>query len=535
MNLRSNSTRDRVLPRRFRSLRSRLSHTLPTRAPGFRAAAIGGGVSGAVLLFALIFLAACAVGPKYQRPGAPVPPAFKESPPAGWKEAQPSDGVLRGKWWEIYHDPQLNALEEQIDVSNQSVQAAEAQFRQARAAVGVARAALYPVVTGGLSMSAVRTPGSFTGGGQVASTSSIRGAYNLPFSLSWEPDLWNNLRRAVAANSALAQASAAGLAGLHLLFQAELAQAYFEIHGLDGDQQVLANTVKSYEEYLQLTKNRYASGVASMADVAQAQTRLETTRAELVDLGVARAQFEHAIAILTGRPPAGFSIAAQPIHILPPAVPIGLPSTLLDRRPDIAASERQIAAANEQIGIAQAAYYPSIILSAAGGSETTHFLEFLTWPSRYWSVGAELAQTIYERGRRRGFVREAQAAYDATVASYRQTVLNAFQQVEDSLSALRVLAEETGVQNNAVKAAQDSLTISTAQYKGGVVSYLQVITAQTALLQNQRTSVDILTRRMVASVQLIEALGGGWDASQLPTAKQLMAGAPQTPSPAQNR
>lgn len=475
--------------------------------------------------FALLLLAstACSVGPKYQRPTAPVPSAYREPLPAGWKEAQPSDGPIRGKWWEVYNDPQLNELEEQVAVSNQNVHAAEAQFRQARAAIRVARAGLYPTIGASPSVSAVRTPSNFAGGGQVASSSNVRGSYNLPFSLSYEPDIWGSIHKSIAASSAQAQVSAADLANVKLLYQSEVALDYFDLHGIDGDRDLLTTTVKSYEDYLELTRNRYASGVASMADVAQAQTQLETVRAQLVDLGVQRAQFEHAIAILTGKPPAGFSIPPAPIRIMPPPLPTGVPSALLERRPDIAASERLVAAANEQIGISQAAFYPNLTLSAGGGSETSHILQWFTWPSRFWSVGPGLAQTLFDAGRRRAQVSVAEAAYDATVAGYRQTVLTAFQQVEDNLAALRILAEEAEVQARAVAAAQESLTISTAQYKGGVVSYLQVITAQTTALQNQRTAVDILTRRMAASVSLIQALGGGWDASQLPKSQELMA------------
>jgi len=307
-----------------------------------------------------------------------------------------------------------------------------------------------------------------------------------------------------------------------LLYQAELAQDYFELRGLDSEAQLLETAVKSYEEFLILTKNRYDSGVASMGDVAQAETQLETTRAQLVDLGVQRAQLEHAIAILTGQPPSSVSIALAPIKSPPPPVPIGVPSALLERRPDIAASERLVAAANEQIGIAQVAFYPSLTLSASGGFESSSFVNWFSWPSRFWSVGPQLAQTLFEGGRRRALVDQAEAAYDVTVANYRQTVLTAFQQVEDNLSALRILAQEADVQDRAVRAAEESLTIATAQYRGGVVSYLQVITSQAIALQDERAAVAILTRRMSASVLLIQALGGGWDASQLPTAKDIL-------------
>jgi NodT family efflux transporter outer membrane factor (OMF) lipoprotein len=320
----------------------------------------------------------------------------------------------------------------------------------------------------------------------------------------------------VAANAALAQASAAQLENARLLYQAELAGDYFQIQGLDASQQLLDATVKSYERYVQLTQDRFDGGVASQGDVALAQTQLETARVQLADLGVQRAQFEHAIAVLTGKPPSDVSIPAAANQVPPPVSWAGIPSALLERRPDIAAAERQVAAANEQIGIAKGALYPSLSLSAGAGSQTTVIGDLLTWPSRFWSVGPQLAETLFDAGKRRAQVRVTQAAYDATVANYRQTVLTAFQQVEDSLAQLRILSEEGEIADRAVKAAQQSLDISTNQYRGGIANYLQVITAQTSLLQNQRSVVDILMRRMAASVSLIQALGGGWDAAQLP-------------------
>jgi NodT family efflux transporter outer membrane factor (OMF) lipoprotein len=334
--------------------------------------------------------------------------------------------------------------------------------------------------------------------------------------LAYGIDVWGSIRRGVAANSALAQASAAQLENARLLYQAELAGDYFQIQGLDASQQLLEATVKSYERNVQLTQDRFDGGVASQGDVALAQTQLETARVQLTDLGIQRAQFEHAIAVLTGKPPSDLSMPAAPNQAPPPVSSIGIPSTLLERRPDVAAAERQVAAANEQIGIAKAALYPSLSLSAGAGSQTSVIGDLMTWPSRFWSVGAQLAETLFDRGKRRAQVKLTEAAYDATVANYRQTVLAAFQQVEDSLAQLRILSEEGVIADRAVKAAQQSLDISTAQYRGGLANYLQVITAQTSLLQNQRSAVDILTRRMAASVSLIQALGGGWDASQLP-------------------
>jgi NodT family efflux transporter outer membrane factor (OMF) lipoprotein len=448
----------------------------------------------------LLLSSACMVGPKYQRPGAPAPPAFKEAPPAGWKEAQPDDGALRGQWWKVYNDPRLDALEDQVSISNQNVLVAEAQFREAQAAVRIARAGLFPTVSAAPSGTRSRTGGLYT----------------IPVDLAYGIDVWGSIRRGVAANSALAQASAAQLENARLLYQAELAGDYFQIQGLDASQQVLDATVKSYERYVQLTQDRFDGGVASQGDVAQAQTQLESARAQLTDLGVDRAQFEHAIAVLTGKPPSDLSIPAAPKQAPPPVSSIGLPSTLLERRPDIAAAERQVAAANEQIGIAKGALYPSLSLSAGAGSQTTVIGDLLTWPSRFWSVGPQLAETLFDAGKRRAQVRVTQAAYDATVANYRQTVLTAFEQVEDSLAQLRILSEEGEIADRAVKAAQQSLDISTEQYRGGIANYLLVITAQTSLLQNQRSVVDILMRRMAASVSLIQALGGGWDAAQLP-------------------
>jgi len=470
----------------------------------------------------LLFLSGCMVGPKYRTPTAPVATAFKEPPPAGWKEAQPSDGVLRGKWWEVYNDPQLNALEEQVSISNQNVLAVEAQFRQAKAAVRVARSALFPTVSASPSIISTRTPSQVVGSVQSPSASP-HGFYSLPVDASYVADLWGNIRRSVTAATATAQVSAADLENARLTFQAELASDYFQLHGLDGDAALLSDAVKSYAEFLTLTRNRYNGGVASLGDVAQAETQLETTRGQLVDVGVQRAQFEHAIAILIGKPPSELSIPSSTLKVPPPAIPIGVPSALLERRPDIAANERQVAAANEQIGIAKAAFYPTLTLSASAGFESADFVKWLTWPSRFWSVGPQLAETLFDAGKRHAQVSQAEAAYDATVDTYRQTVLTALQQVEDNLAALRVLAEEAEVTDRAVKAARQSLDISTDQYKGGIVAYLQVITAQTAWLTEQRVAVDLLTRRMTASVSLIEALGGGWDASQLPKPADIIA------------
>jgi|SRR5579871_1672421 len=457
------------------------------------------------------FLLLCMVGPQYRRPTSPVSPAFKEEPPTGWKEAQPADGAIRGEWWKAYNDPGLDALEAQVSISNQNVLAAEAQFREAKAAIRVARGALFPTVTKAPFVTR-------SGHGAVSGANRL---YSIPVDLVYQIDVWGAIRRGVAANSFTAQASAAELENARLLYQAELAADYFHLQGLDGDRTLLDETVSSYEQNVQLTQNRYDGGVASRGDVALAQTQLETARAQLVELGIQRAKFEHAIAVLMGKPPSDLSIPAVPNQSLPPASLIGLPSSLLERRPDIAAAERQVAAANEQIGIAKAALYPSLTLTASAGLQTTSIVDLLTWPSRFWSVGPQLAQTLFDAGKRRAQVRMSKAAYDATVANYRQTVLTGFQQVEDSLAELRILSQEAETVDRAVKFAQQSLQISTDQYRGGLTNYLQVITAQTSALQNQLSAVDILARRKVVSVSLIQALGGGWDASQLPSSNAL--------------
>jgi NodT family efflux transporter outer membrane factor (OMF) lipoprotein len=438
----------------------------------------------------------------------------------GWKQAQPSDALARGKWWEIYSDPELNALEEQVSISNQNLLAAEAQFREAKFAVRIARSNLYPTVSAAPSIVNSRAAVTGTAGNQSFVPSS-RTAYDLPVDVSYQADIWGSIRRSIQASAEAAQVSDAQLENARLSYQAELAQDYLELRGTDGEKELLETTVKSYQDYLKLTQDRFNSGVASGSDVAQAQTQLETARAQLIDYDVARAKYEHAIAVLAGKPPAEVSISYRSIKITPPPVPVGLPSTLLERRPDIAAAERQMAQANEQIGIAKAAYYPTLTISGSAGVESSQFLKWISWPSRFWSVGPQLAETLFDAGRRRATVQQTLAAYDGTVANYRQTVLTAFQQVEDNLAALRVLENEAQAEDQAVKAAQNSLDISTYQYKAGTVNYLTVITEQAILLQDEVQAVSILTRRMSASVLLIEALGGGWDASKLPTVHEV--------------
>src|SRR5579862_47531 len=439
----------------------------------------------------MLAASACMVGPNYKRPAAPVSAAFKEPLPDGWKEAQPNDGVIRGKWWEVYNDPQLNALEEQVSISNQNVAEAEANFRAARYAIRIARANLFPTVTAGPTLGVSRSAGAgFAAGGSgpITGGSNVITTYSLPASASWPVDIWGSVRRGVRASEATAQSDFALLENARLSYQSELAQDYFELRGTDGDVDLLERTVKSYEDYLTLTQNRYKSGVASGADVAQAQTQLDTTRAQLIDLGVARAQFEHAVAILIGKPPAALTLSAGLLKTPPPVVPVALPSALLERRPDIAAAERQMASVQEQIGIAVAAYYPTLDLSAGVGFGPAPFTHGFLWPSRAFSAGAGLSETVFEGGKRRAQVEQAKALFDASVAGYRETVLTAFQQVEDDLAALKILADESVATDQAVKAAEDSLAISTYQYKAGTVAYLQVITAQAAALAAERSA-----------------------------------------------
>ena len=468
------------------------------------------------LIAAAIVLSGCAVGPNYKRPAAPASATFKEPPPPGWKQAQPNAAIPRGKWWEIYNDPQLNALEEQVAINNQNVMAAAARYREARDQVRIARSAYFPTITASPGVSASHSSDTLRRSNVSNLVNGTVVDYTLPVNFSYQADLWGSIRRSVRANRELAQASAADLENAKLSFQAQLAEFYFELRGLDAEAQLLQTTVKIFQDFLQLTKDRVEAGIASGADVAQAQTQLETTRAQLIDIGVQRASFEHALAVLIGKPPAELTLAFAPLQSVPPPVPEGVPSALLERRPDIASAERQVAAANEQIGIAMAAYFPNLTLSAQGGLESTSFGQWLTWPSRFWSAGPQLAEVIFNGGKRSATIDQQRAAYDLTAANYRQTVLTAFQQVEDNLAALRILEQEAAAQQQAVSAAEESLRIITEQYKAGTTDYLHVITTQSIALQNERTALQIATRRMTASALLVEALGGGWDSSQLP-------------------
>jgi NodT family efflux transporter outer membrane factor (OMF) lipoprotein len=455
----------------------------------------------------LLASSACALGPKYVRPQVPAPTAFRESAPEGWARAQPADLAARGRWWQAFHESRLDALEEQVSISNQNVLAAAAQYRAARAAVRVTASSQLPTVT--------VAPGATRAGGRASSGG--RRSFQVPVDVSYQADVWGSIRRSVAANAATAQASAADLENARLSYQSELAIDYFELQGLDADRGLLEDAVRSYEEYLRLTQDRFEGGVVSQADVALAQTQLQGARAQLADLGIARAQFEHAMAVLTGHPPADLSVPPMASQTSAPVLSVALPSTLLERRPDVAAAERRVAAANEQIGVAKAAFFPTLVFGGNAGSQAAAIADLFTAPTRLWSVGAQLAQTLFDGGRRRNQVRVTQAAYDATVADYRQTVLVGFEQVEDALAALRILSQESDIVAQGIAAAQQSLDLATIQYRGGLTNYLQVITAQTSLLQNQRAAVDLRTRTLTESVSLIQALGGGWDASALAT------------------
>ncbi|HTZ50001.1 MAG TPA: efflux transporter outer membrane subunit [Verrucomicrobiae bacterium] len=460
----------------------------------------------------------CELGPKYTKASAPTTPAYMEAPPdsfkeAGqWKSATPSDQDLRGKWWEVFGDPQLNELEEQVTVSNQDLKIAEAHLREARAQVRYNRAAQFPTLTVGPGISGVRDSANTPYFPRTFTT----GEFILPFDLSYEVDLWGRIRRTVAAAREETQATASDYATASLSLHSELAIDYFELRSADAQKQLLDDTVKAYTAALQLTQNRFRGGIAPKSDVAQAQTQLDTTRVQDTDVTVARAQYEHAIAILIGKPPAELTLPPAPLNLQPPVIPVGLPSDLLERRPDIAAGERRMAEANQQIGIARAAYFPTLTLDASAGFEGTSAANWLTWPSRFWAVGPQAGETLYDGGRRRATMQGALANYDSSVASYRQTTLTAFQEVEDNLAALRILEGESQQQQEAVSSAEESLQLFTNRYKGGVDTYLQVINAQTTALSNERNNVDILRRRMDASVLLIKALGGGWNVSELP-------------------
>ncbi|MGA8529197.1 MAG: efflux transporter outer membrane subunit [Acidobacteriaceae bacterium] len=472
----------------------------------------------------LLVLTGCMVGPKYKVPPAPMTPAFKEAPQAGaqpmngWTLAQPGDAAPGGPWWKAYGDPELNALEDQVDPANQTLKIAEADYIQARAAIQYNRSFEAPTIGIAPGIGTVRESGN-----QPYFTSTLanggEGDFILPLQASWEVDLWGRIRRSVAAAKEETQASAGDVAAMRLSLHAELAIDYIELRSADAQKKLLDDTVQAYSQALQLTQNRFQGGVAPMSDVAQAKTQLRDAQVMDSDITAMRQQYEHAIAILTGKPPAAFSLPPLPLNSKPPAlpdIPRTLPSDLLERRPDIAAAERRMDVANEQIGIAQAAYYPTLSLSAATGFEGTSALNWFNWPSRFWAVGPSFSETLFDAGRRHAVKESALAGYDGAVATYRQTTLSAFQQVEDNLVVLHVLANESRQQHEATAAAEQTLQLFMNRYQGGVDTYLQVVTSQTTALNNERNDIDILRRQLEASVLLIKALGGDWSRAQLP-------------------
>jgi NodT family efflux transporter outer membrane factor (OMF) lipoprotein len=468
-----------------------------------------------LILSIAIACGGCASRSRYVAPAVDTPPAFKEN--GIWKAAEPGDAIARGRWWEVFGDASLNTLEDRIAVSNETLKAAAARFQAARAAVRGARAGLFPQVTAAPAIARAQLSGN-------RAISSFRGPYSdvvAPVDVSYEADVWGRIHSTIDVNRRTAQASAADLEAVALALHAELAIDYFMLRGLDAEKALLDSTVAAYARALELTQNRFRGGIASQADVAQAETQLETTRGEAVDLGAARATLEHAIATLVGQPASTFSVEALPLAASPPGVPAGMPSDLLERRPDIAAAERRVAAAKAQVGVTTAALYPILTLSATAGFEASAFGSWLATASNFWSIAPALLVNVFDGGARRAASDQARALYAESAATYRETVLSAFQEVEDELATLRVLEEEAAIQANAVAAAERSLDLATNRYRGGVVTYLEVITAQSAALANQRAAVNVLTRRMDATVLLIKALGGGWDRTLLP---ELAAG-----------
>jgi NodT family efflux transporter outer membrane factor (OMF) lipoprotein len=491
-------------------------------------------------LFSL-FLSGCVVGPKYHAPAADAPaPAYKESPSESketgdWAVAQPSDAMLRGKWWEIFNDPELNTLEEQLDINNQNIKQFFENFMEARAIVGEARSQYYPTLSIGPAITESRTSanlkgsssdnsgsgGSGSGSGSTTSNNLQSTLYTLPLEASWMPDLWGKVRNTVRQAQYAAQVSAADLENERLTEQTSLAVFFFEIRGQDQLQKILNDTVEADQKAYDLTRGRYEDGIDDRISVVAAETTLRGAQASATNVGIARAQFEHAIAVLVGKQATSFSIPVKPMTVAPPAIPVGVPSQLLERRPDIAAAERTMAEANASIGIAYAAYYPALTLSAEGGFESSSFTKWLSWPSRFWSVGPSVSETIFDGGLRRATIHQFVAAYNADLASYRQTVLTGFQQVEDALAAVRILSKEVQQQQQAVNLAQEFVKLELGRYEDGIDPYINVLTAQTTLLGDEQTLNGLKVQEMTSAVALIEALGGGWDRSQLPSPQQI--------------
>ncbi len=484
---------------------------------------------GTGVLAGLLGLCGCTVGPDYVRPAARVPAAYKEAwKPGpltkGWRPSRPDDAIDRGAWWSIYHDPVLDRLERQIDISNQNLKAAEAAFREAEATVAAARAQFFPSVNG--DASATRSRSSANGGRTSFGGGSISNQFAAEVTASWVPDLWGSVRRTVESNIASAQASAATLANARLSAQGELATAYVELRVADELTRLLDASVKAYTQALQITRAQFRGGTTDSSAVDQAQAQLDATRAQLAAVGITRGQLEHSIAVLIGRPPAELTIAPTDAMLAVPFVPAEMPSALLQRRPDIASSERDMQAANAIIGVDAAAFYPNVTLSADNGVSAEMLRKLLTDSSRIWSFGSTVAQTIFDGGAHNAQLAHDEAAFDAAVATYRQTVLSAFQQVEDELVAQRVLADEAVAEASAVKAARSAEATIRNQYLAGTQAYTAVIVAENTALADEQSALNIRQSRLVASAALIEALGGGWDMSQLPTADKIESDQP---------
>jgi NodT family efflux transporter outer membrane factor (OMF) lipoprotein len=479
-------------------------------------------------------LSGCVVGPKYHPPAPQAPaPAYKESPTQfketeGWTVAQPADAKLRGKWWEIFNDPELNALEEQLDINNQNIKQFFENFMEARAVAREARSQYFPSLATAPSFNRSRTSGNLNT--TPVNTSSTGTApkpqlqtttYSLPLEASWEPDLWGKVRNTVHQAQYAAQVSAADLENERLTEQATLAQFFFEIRGQDQLQKIFDDTVEADQKALDLTRALYDAGIDDQISVVEAETTLQSAQAGATNVGIARAQYEHAIAVLIAKPASNFSIPVRPMTAAPPPIPVGMPSELLERRPDVAAAERTMAEANTAIGIAYAAYYPNLTLTAEGGFQSSSFSHWLSWPSRFWSVGASLPETIFDAGLRRATVQQYVATYNADLASYRQTVLTAFQQVEDALAEVRILSKQIQQEQQAVDSAQTFLRLEQARYETGIDPYIDVLIAQTTVLADQQTLNNLQVQEMTSAVALVEALGGGWDSSQLPSVQQV--------------
>ncbi len=461
-----------------------------------------------------LLLSGCMVGPKYVRPAAPMAPNFKEDP--NWQSAQPADTKLRGDWWTIFNDPQLNELEPQVATSNQSAIAAEARFREARALIQYNRASLAPTIAVGPSYNGLRESSNQPYFSSTATNVTGIGDLRLPLQISYEVDLWGRIRRGISAAREEATASAGDYQSALLSLQSEVAVDYFEARAADAQEKLLQDTVKTYEEAYRITSNRFNGGVSPKSDVDQALAQLQDARVQESDVAITRAQYEHAIAVLIGKPPASFSLSQLPLNTQPPTIPVALPSQLLERRPDISAAERRMAEENDRVGVAVAAFYPTVSFNAAAGLDSTTITNLVQTSSIFWAAGPTASETIFDYGRRRSIVTQTKATYDETVANYRQTTLTAFQQVEDNLAVLRVLRGEAEQQHRATEAAESAVQIFNNRYVGGLDTYLQVVTAQTTALTNERNDIDIERRQMDASVLLIKALGGGWDTSQLP-------------------